>query len=72
MNAPLAERLRPKTLDEYLSQEHLVGSKGALTTSIKKGIIPSIILWGLRAWVKPLWPLLLQKNRSVLLYAERH
>jgi len=46
MNAPLAERLRPKTLDEYLSQEHLVGSKGALTTSIKKGIIPSIILWG--------------------------
>ncbi len=46
MNAPLAERLRPKTLDDYLSQEHLVGSNGALTTSIKKGIIPSIILWG--------------------------
>jgi len=46
MNAPLAERLRPKSLNEYLSQEHLVGSKGALTTSIKKGILPSIILWG--------------------------
>lgn len=46
MNAPLAERLRPKSLDEYLSQEHLVGSKGALTASIKNGVIPSIILWG--------------------------
>ncbi|RXG14575.1 putative ATPase [Leeuwenhoekiella aestuarii] len=46
MNAPLAERLRPKTLDDYLSQEHLVGDKGSLTSSIKSGIIPSLILWG--------------------------
>ncbi|MGB3775836.1 MAG: replication-associated recombination protein A [Leeuwenhoekiella sp.] len=46
MNAPLAERLRPKNLDDYLSQEHLVGSDGALTASIKRGILPSIILWG--------------------------
>ncbi|WP_031426274.1 replication-associated recombination protein A [Flavimarina sp. Hel_I_48] len=46
MNAPLAERLRPKTLEDYLSQEHLVGREGALTSSIKKGILPSIILWG--------------------------
>ncbi|MCC4212522.1 replication-associated recombination protein A [Leeuwenhoekiella parthenopeia] len=46
MNAPLAERLRPKNLDDYLSQEHLVGDKGSLTSSIKSGIIPSLILWG--------------------------
>ncbi|MAX04731.1 MAG: AAA family ATPase [Dehalococcoidia bacterium] len=46
MNEPLAERIRPKNLDEYLSQEHLVGDKGSLTRQIKKGIIPSLILWG--------------------------
>ncbi len=46
MNAPLAERLRPRKLDDYLSQNHLVGKEGSLTTSIKAGIIPSIILWG--------------------------
>ncbi len=46
MNAPLAERVRPKTLEEYISQQHLVGDKGILTQSIKKGIIPSLILWG--------------------------
>ncbi len=46
MNAPLAERLRPKNLDDYLSQEHLVGDKGSLTSAIKSGIIPSLILWG--------------------------
>ena len=46
MNAPLAERLRPKNLDDYLSQQHLVGDKGSLTSSIKSGLIPSLILWG--------------------------
>jgi putative ATPase len=46
MNEPLAERVRPKTLDEYISQHHLVGEKGSLTHQIKKGIIPSLILWG--------------------------
>lgn len=46
MNEPLAERLRPKTLDDYLSQQHLVGKEGALTQQIKTGIIPSLILWG--------------------------
>lgn len=46
MNEPLAERVRPKTLDEYISQHHLVGAKGSLTHQIKKGIIPSLILWG--------------------------
>lgn len=46
MSEPLAERIRPKNLDEYLSQEHLVGDTGSLTSQIKKGIIPSLILWG--------------------------
>lgn len=46
MNEPLAERVRPKTLEEYVSQHHLVGDKGSLTYQIKKGIIPSLILWG--------------------------
>ena len=46
MNKPLAERIRPKSLEEYLSQEHLIGDDGALTKQIKRGIIPSLILWG--------------------------
>lgn len=46
MNEPLAERLRPKRLKDYLSQTHLIGPKGVLTQHIKRGIIPSIIFWG--------------------------
>lgn len=46
MNEPLAERIRPKSLDDYISQQHLVGEKGYLTQHIKRGIIPSLILWG--------------------------
>lgn len=46
MNEPLAERIRPKTLDDYISQQHLVGKNGALTKLIEQGLVPSIILWG--------------------------
>ena len=46
MKAPLAERIRPKTLEDYISQDHLVGATGILTQSIKRGIIPSMIFWG--------------------------
>ncbi len=46
MNEPLAERLRPQTLDDYVSQTHLVGKQGALTQHIKQGLIPSMLLWG--------------------------
>ncbi|AOW21783.1 replication-associated recombination protein A [Urechidicola croceus] len=46
MNEPLAERIRPKSLNDYISQQHLVGEKGYLTQHIKRGIIPSLILWG--------------------------
>lgn len=46
MNTPLAERLRPQTLDDYISQQHLVGKNGTLTKHIQQGLIPSMILWG--------------------------
>ncbi len=46
MEAPLAERIRPQTLEEYISQLHLVGPEGSLTQQITKGIIPSLLLWG--------------------------
>lgn len=46
MNAPLAERIRPTTLDGYMSQQHLVGPNGSLNSQLKTGMIPSIILWG--------------------------
>ncbi|TYA69792.1 replication-associated recombination protein A [Seonamhaeicola marinus] len=46
MNEPLAERLRPKTLSDYVSQKHLIGENGALTQSLKQGLIPSMIFWG--------------------------
>ncbi|MFA9189886.1 replication-associated recombination protein A [Flavobacterium sp. FZUC8N2.13] len=46
MEAPLAERIRPQKLDEYISQSHLVGTNGSLTQQIAKGIIPSLIFWG--------------------------
>ncbi|WP_299111774.1 replication-associated recombination protein A [uncultured Winogradskyella sp.] len=46
MNTPLAERLRPNTLNDYLSQQHLVGKDGMLYQQIKSGVIPSMIFWG--------------------------
>lgn len=46
MNEPLAERIRPKKLEDYISQQHLVGKNGVLTKLIQQGIIPSLILWG--------------------------
>ena len=45
-NTPLAERLRPKTLDEYIGQEHLVGPKGVFRKFFETGNVPSFILWG--------------------------
>jgi putative ATPase len=46
MEAPLAERIRPQKLEDYISQLHLVGPNGSLTLQIEKGIIPSLIFWG--------------------------
>lgn len=44
--APLAEILRPKTLDDYIGQQHLLGPGAVLRTLIEQGQIPSMILWG--------------------------
>ena len=46
MNQPLAERMRPKTLDDYIGQEHLVGKGAILRKVIESGSLPSFILWG--------------------------
>ncbi|MGP1479637.1 MAG: replication-associated recombination protein A [Capnocytophaga sp.] len=46
MNTPLAERMRPKTLEEYVGQEHLVGTQGVLRPQIARGLLPSLIFWG--------------------------
>src|SRR5690348_12526055 len=43
---PLAERLRPNTLDELVGQEHLTGKGSILRTAIEQGKVPSMILWG--------------------------
>jgi putative ATPase len=45
-NIPLAERIRPKKLEDYISQQHLVGKNGKLTQHIKSDILPSMIFWG--------------------------
>lgn len=45
-NQPLAERMRPKSLDEYVGQDHLAGKDSTFRKSIESGIIPSFILWG--------------------------
>ncbi len=45
-HAPLAERMRPKSLDEYVGQQHLVGDGAVLRRAIEMGTLPSMILWG--------------------------
>jgi len=44
--APLAARMRPRTLDDFVGQPHLVGAAGALTRVVQPGYLPSILLWG--------------------------
>lgn len=46
INQPLADRMRPKTLNEYIGQKHLVGENAILRKAIESGNIPSFILWG--------------------------
>jgi putative ATPase len=46
MSTPLAERMRPKSLDDYVGQKHLVGKGAVLRGLIEKGMVPSMILWG--------------------------
>ena len=46
MNAPLAERMRPTSLDNYIGQKHIVGEGAILRNAIESNLLPSIILWG--------------------------
>ncbi|MFN6086758.1 MAG: replication-associated recombination protein A, partial [Fluviicola sp.] len=46
MSAPLAERMRPKNLSEYIGQEHLLNESGSLRKSLNAKVLPSIIFWG--------------------------
>ena len=46
MSIPLAERLRPQTIDEYIGQSHLVGPQGVFRKFMETGNLPSFILWG--------------------------
>lgn len=46
MNTPLAERLRPKKLDDYIGQEHILGKGKPLRAALEAGLLPSMILWG--------------------------
>src|SRR4030043_1559001 len=54
-NQPLADRMRPKDLGEYMGQDHLVGEKTILRNSIDSGNLPSFLLWGPPGvWKSPL------------------
>ena len=46
MSQPLAERLRPKTLDDYIGQKHIIGENAVLRRMIESGRVPSFIMWG--------------------------
>lgn len=45
-NAPLAERMRPKSLDDYIGQQHLLKKNASLRLALDSGVIPSMIFWG--------------------------
>ena len=45
-NKPLAERMRPKSLEDYIGQQHLVGPGKVLRKMIDSGVVSSFILWG--------------------------
>ena len=46
VGAPLAARMRPTTLEDFVGQPHLIGPEGALTRVVRPGYLPSLVLWG--------------------------
>ncbi|HZT12538.1 MAG TPA: AAA family ATPase, partial [Candidatus Baltobacteraceae bacterium] len=46
LSEPLAARMRPRTLDEFVGQEHVVGPGHALRRAIETDTVPSLVLWG--------------------------
>jgi len=69
MQAPLAERLRPQKLADYIGQEHLVGKKGFLRRAIEAKLIPSLILWGPPGVGKTTLARILAKEADVPMYS---
>ncbi len=65
MLQPLAELLRPKNLDEYIGQEHLIGENGILRKAILSGNIPSMIFWGPPGVGKTTLALIISKHLDV-------
>jgi replication-associated recombination protein RarA len=63
-NIPLAEKLRPKTLDDVLGQEHLTGEKGTIRKMLENNSLNSLIFWGPPEPEKPLWRKLFLKSRE--------
>ncbi|MCA9443471.1 MAG: replication-associated recombination protein A, partial [Candidatus Omnitrophica bacterium] len=62
VSVPLAERMRPRSLDEFLGQEKVIGPDTLLRKAVEKGAIPSLILWGPPASGKTTLALLLSKH----------
>jgi putative ATPase len=69
MQAPLAERLRPQNLNEYIGQDHLVGKNGFLRRAIEAKLIPSLILWGPPGVGKTTLARILSKEADVPMYS---
>lgn len=46
MHAPLAERMRPQSLDDFIGQDHLIGPEGILRPFLNQGVMPSLLFWG--------------------------
>ena len=55
MDRPLASRMRPHTLEEFVGQEHLLGPGKILRQLIDQDRISSMIFWGPLGWERPLW-----------------
>lgn len=54
--APLAERMRPRTLDEFVGQQALIGPGRPLRRAIEQDRLQSVILWVCRVRARPHWP----------------
>jgi putative ATPase len=68
MEAPLAERIRPQQLEDYISQTHLIGPEGSLTQQIAKGIIPSLIFGATRYRENNLAQIIAQESQRPFSY----
>lgn len=55
MSQPLAERMRPRTLEQYIGQKHLVGKGAVLRNMIEARRVSSFLCGGLREWARQRW-----------------